>query len=386
MIRIIAFVIVFFPLLGFSQSTLDSATNITITKVWSQQPAGYTYPISVYVPNGPVPPDGFPVCILLHGNGSQNPNPIGPSMIFQFKNTLPCHILVAPTGYQNSWNICAENSNAPDVEMIHDLVNLLQSYTNVNPAQIRILGTSNGAGLANRVYIENTNLGIDIVCAVVSHLNESQYHSGNFYQPSGSTDSASPFCGYDVVAGPLNTRKYLSISNINDSLIPYLGGISNVGVTFLPAETAAHIIAMQKGYTGGLLTSGNTIGNPAITEFSYLSGEVVHIKGNAAHTANATQKSYITDYFDDCNFALGISKATSFEFGVYPNPSAGLFELEVNTVFLGQNYSVFDPSGKALLTGKIQSLITKLDLSQLAGGNYFLRVGANGKQVLKVIK
>jgi hypothetical protein len=55
-------------------------------------------------------------------------------------------------------------------------------------------------------------------------------------------------------------------------------------------------------------------------------------------------------------------------------------------VFLGQNYSVFDPSGKALLTGKIQSLITKLDLSQLAGGTYFLRVGANGKQVLKVIK
>lgn len=43
-------------------------------------------------------------------------------MINQFRSTLECHILVAPTGYLNSWNICAETSDAPDVDMINDLI------------------------------------------------------------------------------------------------------------------------------------------------------------------------------------------------------------------------------------------------------------------------
>ena len=46
------------------------------------------------------------------------------------------------------------------------------------------------------------------------------------------------YCGYDSIAKPLTTRKYLSISNDNDNLIPYTGGFSPVGVDFLDAEPA----------------------------------------------------------------------------------------------------------------------------------------------------
>jgi poly(3-hydroxybutyrate) depolymerase len=203
--------------MGVSQN-LTSSTSISITKSWSQQPNGYTYPMNIFVPTGTAPQGGFPVCVLLHGNGGN-----GAGMINQFRNTLECHILVAPTGYLNSWNICAETSDAPDVEMINDLVSNVQRYTNVNPNKIRIVGSSNGAGLANRVFIENNNPSIDIICAIVSHLNEAQYHSGGFYKPSNTTDPSASFCGYNTLANPLTTRKYLSISNDNDNLIPYLG-------------------------------------------------------------------------------------------------------------------------------------------------------------------
>ena len=101
----------------------------------------------------------------------------------QYQNILDCHVLVAPSGYMNSWNICGENSDAPDVEMVTELILNLQSYTNINPAQIRILGSSNGSALANRVFIENSNPGVDIICGVVSQLNEEQYHNGNFIIP-----------------------------------------------------------------------------------------------------------------------------------------------------------------------------------------------------------
>lgn len=216
------------PITVFSQ-VLTNTTSISITKTWDTQPNGYTYPINILVPQGAVPQGGFPVCILLHGNGSQNlGNLAGPPMLgpLQFGSVLPCHILVAPTGFENSWNICSENSDAPDVEMISDLVNILQGYSNVNANKIRILGTSNGAALANRVFIENNNGGIDIVCAIVSHLNDFQYRSGNFYKPNAiSTSSANANCGYNVVSNPLNTRKYLSISNTNDNLIPYTGAL-----------------------------------------------------------------------------------------------------------------------------------------------------------------
>ena len=96
-----------------------------------------------------MPDDGYPVCILLHGNGGN-----GAQIINQFLNLFECHVLIAPTGYLNSWNLCTENSDAPDLEMMNELIDTIQQFNNINPNQIRVLGFSNGAGLANSLYIK----------------------------------------------------------------------------------------------------------------------------------------------------------------------------------------------------------------------------------------
>jgi poly(3-hydroxybutyrate) depolymerase len=388
--KLLFIALIYIPTFAFSQ-VLTNNTSISITKTWPSQPSGYTYPINILVPQGAVPQDGFPVCILLHGNGSGNlSNLAGPPMLSQqqFGSVLPCHILVAPTGYQNSWNICSENSDAPDVEMINELVNNLQGYSNVNPNKIRILGTSNGAGLANRIFIENTNPGIDIVCAVVSHLNDFQYHLGDFYKPSGITNSSSSYCGYDIVSKPLSSRKYLSISNVNDQLIPYNGGLSNVGATFLPAETAAHIIATHKGYTGSILTSGTTIGTGSleITEYSYLFGDVVHLKGSAQHQANPTQKNYIKDYFSDCVTNVGIEENPVVKISVHPNPTNDILNIKVDISLSGADYEIYDNLGRSLFAGKIKSENTSIDISLLSKGIYYLSIGGYLNKVMKIVK
>lgn len=391
MFKLLFIALIYIPIIGFSQ-VLTNNTNISITKTWASQPNGYTYPINILVPQGAVPQGGFPVCILLHGNGSGNlTNLAGPAMLSQqqFGSVLPCHILVAPTGYQNSWNICAENSDAPDVEMINDLVNILQTYTNLDTNKIRILGTSNGAALANRVFIENTNAGIDIICSIVSHLNDFQYHSEDFYKPSGVTDPSSSYCGYDVVSNPLSSRKYLSISNVNDQVIPYNGGLSvNVGATFLPAETAAFTIATYKGYTGNLLTSGTTIdtGSLEITEYSYLSGDVVHLKGSAQHQANPTQKNYITNYFSDCETTLGIIESTQFECTIYPNPANDILYIKTDAALINADFAINDNLGRTLLVGKIKSENTRIDIKILSKGIYYLSIGGYLKNVMKIAK
>jgi len=374
--RTLLYIFLCFPILGVSQN-LESTTNINITKSWSQEPSGYSYPMNINVPAGIVPPNGFPVCILLHGNGGN-----GAGMMNEFMDILECHALVAPTGYLNSWNICAEDSDAPDLEMINDLVNILQAYSNINPNKIRIIGSSNGAGLANNIFIENNNTGIDIVCAIVSHLNEPQYHLGNFYKPSASTDPLSSFCGYDNLVNPLATRKYLSISNDNDPIIPYSGGTSVVGIDFLPAETAAYKIALNQGYTGSQLTPGITMGNPQITEYSYLSGDVVHIKGDAAHDTNNTQLDYIKDYFLDCAEVLNIDDYNLDKIKVYPNPTNSKI-----TVTGASNqtieYSIFNVFGQLVLSGSGTSDTLQINLSELDSQVYFLKIN---NKVIKIIK
>jgi poly(3-hydroxybutyrate) depolymerase len=377
MLKALFTILIFCPIILLSQN-LTSNTNINITKSWPQQPNGYTYPLNIFVPPGPAPQGGFPVCILLHGNGGN-----GPGMINQFIGTLQCHILVAPTAYENSWNICAEESDAPDIEMINDLANNLQGYDNVNQNKIRILGSSNGSGLANRVFIENNNPGIDIICAIVSHLNEAQYHSSNFYQPGELTNPDSSFCGYNSVTTPLTTRKYLSISNDNDNLIPYTGGPSDVGVSFLPAETAAYTIAKHNGYTGSILTSGITMGNPTITEFSYLSGNVVLIKGNAMHSINNSQKEYIKEYFSDCALALQIDENTLSGIKIYPNPTGSSINIKLDIALLGCSYSLYDSMGRELFTEKITSENVLIELTNLSQGIYFIKLKNKAFKVVK---
>ena len=374
--RTLLYIFLCFPILSVSQN-LESTTNINIIKSWSQEPSGYSYPMNINVPAGIVPPNGFPVCILLHGNGGN-----GAGMLNEFMDILECHALVAPTGYLNSWNICAEDSDAPDIEMINDLVNILQTYSNINPNKIRIIGSSNGAGLANNIFIENKNTGIDIVCAIVSHLNEPQYHLGNFYKPSASTDPLSSFCGYDNLVNPLATRKYLSISNDNDPIIPYSGGTSVVGIDFLPAETAAYNIALNQGYTGSQLTSGITMGNPQITEYSYLSGDVVHIKGDAAHDANNTQLDYIKDYFLDCADVLNIEDYNLDKIKVYPNPTNS--KITVTGAYNKTiEYSIFNVFGQLVLSGNGTSDTLQINLSELDSQVYFLKIN---NKLIKIIK
>ena len=272
---------------------LTSLTEIIIEKTWAQQPNGYVYPIDIKVPESIEPIEGFPICVLLHSNGSN-----GRRIINQFSSVLDDHILIAPTGYLNSWNICDERSNAPDLEMVDELVNTLSNYSNINLNKIRILGSSNGAGLANNIFIQNENPNIDIICAVVSHLNIPQYHDNNFYKYSTVTNPMSAFCGYEEITNPISSRKYLSISNINDPTIPYLGGNSKVGLDFLNAEDAIFYIAKNQGFTGEKLPpEGSALGNPIIFEYSYLSGDVVHIKGNAEHSINRSQLNYLRNFF-----------------------------------------------------------------------------------------
>ena len=378
--KILIQLLLIISVLSYSNAqNLTQFTNLNITKSWYQQPNGYIYPVAIDIPTNPMPDDGYPVCILLHGNGGS-----GPQIINQFLNLFECHVLIAPTGYLNSWNLCTENSDAPDLEMMNELIDTIQQFNNINPNKIRILGISNGAGLANSLYIENLNPGVDRICAAISHLNEFQYHLGAFYKIGINTNSSISYCGYNQVSNPITSRKYLSISNDNDPSIPYHGGYSPVGIDFLDAEDAIYAIAQNQGFNGVKINwPGVPISNPLIFEYSYLSGNVVHIRGNAQHSLNFSQMDYIKSFFDDSTQSLYLNDKFKKKIKVFPNPTNENINITLREFNGNIQTEVFDIIGNRLkVTNK-----TNLSLRDYSKGIYLLKVAYGyGVEEIKVIK
>jgi Secretion system C-terminal sorting domain len=81
---------------------------------------------------------------------------------------------------------------------------------------------------------------------------------------------------------------------------------------------------------------------------------------------------------------FNLSKNTIFS--VYPNPANSQINVKVDAKLLGSVYIVYDNVGKVVLSGKINSINTIIELGNLSGGIYLFSVGDNLKQTLKIIK
>ena len=185
-----------------AQSRIQNATNIGISKTWTQGGSSvtYDYPFAIRIPTIPALTNKrLPVAILLHGNGGN-----GPNEITAWENYLGDHILIAPTGYNNAWNVAHENTKAPDVEMLQDLITQLTNYSNVDNTKIRIVGFSNGAALANRAYVQIDDTSLDVVCTIGTQFFDPMFRNDTFYIPSGQTGVTT--AEYNTAKTPLKGR------------------------------------------------------------------------------------------------------------------------------------------------------------------------------------
>ena len=221
-----------------------------ITYTWSQA-ATYSYTIDIRVPTSPTT-GSFPVAILLHGAGGN-----GGAEISQWDTYLPGHILIAPTGYSNLWNIVDE-SDAPDFQFLSDLMVQLEKYKNVQKvngtAEISMIGISNGAAMGLRMGVEYAGSQLRYVVALVSQLHDQQLRSLTWYKPSDheNTDSSNVNRGYDTAFTPYGVidrtpiakgRYYLQINGQNDNVIPYEGGGGPGGAIFNSADDSLYNLA-----------------------------------------------------------------------------------------------------------------------------------------------
>ena len=73
-------------------------------------------------------------------------------------------------------------------------------------------------------------------------------------------------------------------------------------------------------------------------------------------------------------------------FTVFPNPAQNIINVKADSKLIGQLYYIYDNMGRIVLTGKLSSENTTIELGNLSGGIYMLSVRENLKQTFKVIK
>jgi len=87
------------------------------------------------------------------------------------------------------------------------------------------------------------------------------------------------------------------------------------------------------------------------------------------------------------NNNVGINETSQDNlFSVFPNPAQSVINVNADSKLIGSVYSIYDNTGKVVLSGKLNAESTTIELGSLSGGIYMFSIGENLKQTFKVIK
>lgn len=95
---------------------------------------------------------------------------------------------------------------------------------------------------------------------------------------------------------------------------------------------------------------------------------------------------------DDVQIFRGSTSATDkknkdgFTLNIFPNPAQNNIIVQSDNKLIGEVFSVYDNTGRVVLTGQLNAQNTKVELGNLTSGIYLFSVGENMKQTLKLIK
>lgn len=181
-------------------------------------------------------------------------------------------------------------------------------------------------------------------------------------------------CQLNFSTLPTNQTGYINniaqfIAVASDSLSQYQWQ-TNIGVGFQNISD----ISQYSGSTNDTLTVSNLamINNNQIFRCLITRGECNDTSNTV--TLTVIDNSGISDNHQDNLFT------------VYPNPTEDVINVKADPKLVGSVYTVYDNTGKIILSGTLQAEITVIELSNLAGGIYLFRVGESMKQTFKVIK
>jgi len=93
----------------------------------------------------------------------------------------------------------------------------------------------------------------------------------------------------------------------------------------------------------------------------------------------------VVDSLNGLQTSVGIRPVLELPFSVYPNPSNGVFQIDVNSLNEKATYSIFDITGKRIIESSLSSQST-IDLTNRPEGIYFLSIMLpKGRETIKLV-
>jgi hypothetical protein len=173
---------------------------------------------------------------------------------------------------------------------------------------------------------------------------------------------------------------------------------SNSGI----ATTGAHQTTINDAFlvcfnSSGVRQSGTYYGgikNVCTTDASgnvYMTGYTQSNSGIAttgAHQAVNGNSGYSDAFLVKFNgISLGINETINDKlFSIYPNPAQSIVNVKADAKLIGTVYTIYDNTGKVVLSGTINAENTNVELGNLSVGIYLFSAGENVQQTFKVIK
>jgi len=189
---------------------------------------------------------------------------------------------------------------------------------------------------------------------------------------------------FSVTSGSIAQSSIDSCSSTTITINTYLGCINWVQgpSTYSVSGTTLNI---DVNYTSSPICAG-AISNPVFTQtvanlppavYSVdASAYIDNIKGNTVSLGSLTVTS--------CN-VTGLSNSSVAEkFSVYPNPTSDFISVK-NTTGSRQNFQLIDLSGREALIGTISPNTSKVDLTTLSPGIYFMKFTSKNEQIVQKI-
>jgi hypothetical protein len=184
--------------------------------------------------------------------------------------------------------------------------------------------------------------------------------SGNVYM-SGNTQSSAGIATSGAHQTTLNDAFLVSFnsSGVRQSGT-YYGGIKNV---------------CTSDASGNVYMTGYTQSNSGIAT------------AGAHQTANGNNGYSDAFLVKFSGISVGINETINDKlFSIYPNPAQSIVNVKADAKLIGTVYTIYDNTGKVVLSGTINAENTNVELGNLSVGIYLFSAGENVQQTFKVIK
>jgi uncharacterized repeat protein (TIGR01451 family) len=111
-----------------------------------------------------------------------------------------------------------------------------------------------------------------------------------------------------------------------------------------------------------------------------MTGSIKVVQTDSNGCIGSTEQSIVV-------YPLSISEAEASSFSIYPNPTDGIIEIQLNELSGSDRMEILDIQGRVVYTNNLYNTSTRIDLSALASGSYTVRmIGDNVSEERTMVK